>query len=73
MAKRAGRPCPELIQPEISIQVLYLWRWFCEVSQGRQSAKLSWTELKAWTELTNKKPNEWEISTIRAIDREYMQ
>ena len=77
MAERAGRKCPELIQPEMPAQVKYLWRWFCEVSQGKQhngavSNAISWIELKAWSDLLVRNPNEWEISTIRAMDREFL-
>ena len=74
MAERAGRKCPELIQPEIPKQVLYLWRWLSEASQGKQNnSALSWIELKAWSDLLDRNPNEWEISTIRAMDREFLQ
>lgn len=73
MAEKAGRKCPELIQPDIPAQVKYLWRWFCEVSQSKQSnTSLSWIELKAWADLLDRKPNEWEIATIRAMDREFI-
>lgn len=77
MAEKAGRKCPELIQPEIPSEVKYLWRWFCEVSQGKQYNGtvinfLSWTEIKAWADLLDRKPNEWELMTIRAMDREFV-
>lgn len=77
MAKRAGRDCPELKQPEVDKQIIYLWRWFCELAQGRQhngmgANTLAWSEMKAWAELTSRAPNEWEIATLRAIDWNYL-
>ena len=77
MAERAGRKCPELIQPEVNKYSWYLWKWFCELSQGRQNngmtqVPISWTDLKAWADMMNRSPNEWEVSTIRAIETEYL-
>lgn len=75
MAEKAGRKCPELIQPEIPKNVRYLWRWFCELYQGKQNNNklLSWIEIKAWSDLLGRNPNEWEVSTIRAMDREFLK
>lgn len=76
MAQKSGRACPELMQPDVPRETWYLWRWFCEISQGRQRSEilnpLSWAEIKAWAEMTNRNPNPWEVATIRAIDWEYL-
>lgn len=77
MAEKAGRKCPELIPPEVNTQVWYLWRWFCEISMGRQhngtsSNPLAWEAIQAWALLTKRSPNEWEVATIRAIDWSYL-
>lgn len=70
MAEKAGRKCPELIQPDVPLKVRYLWRWFVDMWGGE---RMSWNDMKAWAELTGRKPNEWEISTIRAIEREFLK
>lgn len=77
MAKRAGWNWPDLEIPEVRKDIMYLWRWYCDISQGRGYTNgilnaLSWCEIKAWSELTSNFPNEWEISTLRAIDRGYL-
>ena len=78
MAKNAGWNWPDLEVPYVDKSVIYLWHWFLDVGQARTYGingmpnYLSWCEIKAWTELTNRKPNEWEISTLRAIDRGYL-
>ena len=65
-AKKCGAKCPDLDQPEVPIQVKYLEYWYCD---ARTKEPITWTELKAWAELTNRTPNAWEYSTLRAIDR----
>lgn len=68
-----GRDCPELHQPEIPKQVRYLWRWYCELSQGKQHngmsySPLSWQEMQAWATLTRRNLAEWEVYALRIID-----
>ena len=52
----------------------YIWGWFCDLSGGRGYSEtgpgpLTYTEIKAWSELTKQKPEAWEIKTLKRIDR----
>lgn len=51
----------------------YLWQWFVELHHARQSngfgiSPLSYSEMLAWSELTNQKPSPSDIKTIKRID-----
>jgi len=74
-----GKPPPAQLEPvELPYCVAYLWQWFQEVSGGRNYTgmgsplPISFTELKAWSELTMTKPTAWEISALKAIDHAYL-
>jgi hypothetical protein len=74
-----GKEPPKQLEPvEIPYCVTYLWEWFNEVSGGRnyagmgQPLPISYTELKAWAELTGTEPTIWEISALKAIDRVFL-
>lgn len=66
----------ELEQPEIPIKAKYLLRLYGDLSQGRQSGfsanPISSVELQAWLNLTGRSLNDWEIQTLRAMDRAYL-
>ena len=67
VAKKAGAKVPDLEQPEVPRQIKYLEYWYCDAKT--RGDVLTWSELKAWAELTNRTPNAWEFATLRAIDR----
>ena len=78
VAMRTGK-CPVDLEPvEMSECLLYLWQWFQEIADGRGYAgmgsplPISYTEIKAWSELTRTEPTAWEISALKAIDRIYL-
>lgn len=67
----------ELQQPEVPKIVKYLWNWFSTLSAGRQSNgmaanPLSWQDIKAWADLYDNAPNSWELGTLRAIEKVFL-
>ena len=55
----------------------YMWGWFCDLSGGRGysetgPAPLTYTEIKAWAELTKQDPEAWEIEVLKRIDRTFI-
>lgn len=69
---------PEQLKPlDAPYEILYLWQWFCELSNSRQYSELgamalSFLEIKAWAELTHSEPTAQEISVLKQIDRAYL-
>jgi hypothetical protein len=69
---------PEQLKPLDAPEcLLYLWVWFCELSNSRQYAEfgpmaISYTEIKAWADLTKNEPEAWEVEAIKKIDRVYL-
>ncbi|MFY8142511.1 MAG: phage tail assembly chaperone [Caulobacter sp.] len=57
----------------------YLWRWFCELSRGRQPGAmgglmpLGWQEMAAWASLSGNKPTSSDIAVIKRIDDIYLE
>lgn len=74
--KRSKIKPKELEQPEIPIKLRYLLRLFGDLSQGRQygfsANTISSLELQAWINITNRTLCDWEIQTLRAMDRAYL-
>ena len=55
-----------------------MWNWFWSLSNARGSSEfgaspLSYTEIRAWIEVTGLTVHPWEIDAIRAMDGAYMQ
>lgn len=69
---------PEELKPRfIPYGAEYLWEWFCELQAARQygmggALPFTYTELKAWAELTGKQPMIWEIETLKQLDVVYI-
>lgn len=69
---------PAQLEPkEMPECLLYLWGWFCELSNSRQYAEygpmaLSYTEIQAWANLMKSDPTAWEVDVIKQIDRVYL-
>jgi hypothetical protein len=64
--------CP--IPPEIA----YLWEWFWDVSAGRPASNgvmlmIPATEIRAWQELNGIRLKPWEMHTLRALDRLFIE
>ncbi|MDI6742662.1 MAG: hypothetical protein QMD11_07970 [Smithella sp.] len=69
---------PEQLKPvDIPDFVNYLWQWFLELSRGRGYAEygpmpLSYSEIKAWAQLTKTELQSWELNVIKKIDLIYL-
>ncbi|PKN71192.1 MAG: hypothetical protein CVU54_01865 [Deltaproteobacteria bacterium HGW-Deltaproteobacteria-12] len=69
---------PEQLAPlEVADCLLYLWHWFCDLSNGRQYGEfgpmpLSFSEIRAWANLTKIEPEAWEVDVIKQLDRAYL-
>lgn len=64
--KAADTPDPS---PPLPDQIAYLWFWFLEILGGLDSggmgvATVSWSNLKAWVDLTGNELEPWEISAV---------
>lgn len=69
---------PEELEPQGRPDaLLYLWEWFYELSNGRQYGEfgpmpLSFTEIKAWADLSKAEPDAWEVKVIKQLDRLFL-
>jgi hypothetical protein len=63
--------CPE--------HVMYLYRWFMELAHGRPVGGMGVmmpipsSEILAWSQLSGNRLEDWEITTIRALDAAYLR
>jgi hypothetical protein len=64
-------------EPEIPAAGQHLWSWFWDLNSGRQSGMginpLSWSDIKAWEELTRNRLSPWQARVIRSMDRVYLE
>lgn len=78
-AEKSGRKkdpkysIPELHPPPPPRVLNYLWGWFCELEQTRDSSGfglsgIKYREILAWSLLTGRSPTPWEISVIKRLD-----
>jgi hypothetical protein len=73
-----GKPIPkELDPPTFPPEATYILQTFSEIGQGRQGgiggpAPVSWTEIKAYAELTQQVFEPWEIMLIKELDNAYI-
>ena len=77
MQRQTGKTPPQLEPADLPGCLDYLWRWFCELSGGRGYAEfgplpLTYSEIKAWSELTKTDTAAWEVETLKALDRAYL-
>lgn len=69
---------PTQLEPvSIPEALLYLWFWFCELSNSRQYSEfgampLSYSEIFAWSQLTGNDPSALEVSILKQLDRAYL-
>jgi len=57
---------------------LHLWEWFCDLSSARQYGSggpmpLSYSEIRAWMELTGEPVQQAEVIILKAVDRAYLE
>lgn len=68
----------ELRGPPIPASAAYLWQWWWRLHRRRPSggmgiASITWSEIKAWSELTGTEVLPWEIEIIEAVEDEFMK
>lgn len=61
--KQTGVKPTELELPEVPREMLYLWKWLCDLIYP-----MSFSELKAWGELTGRKLSRWEVEVLIRLD-----
>lgn len=71
------RQFAELKEPEVMPAGIMLLNKFMELSSARQSGTngplpISYTEMKAYAELTDTEFDPWEVETIRSMDRAFL-
>lgn len=51
----------------------HVWRWYCELGGARTSNgfglnPISFTEIRAWADLTGADPTPWEVGLLKRLD-----
>lgn len=67
----------ELKEPPLLKAVSHLWEWFqllnlARTGNGFNANALSYTEIKAWSDLTENKLAAWEVTAIKLLDNIYI-
>lgn len=65
---------PEQLNLEIPELFYEVWTWFLELNKTRGSngftpSPISYMEIKAWSDLTNRKPTSHQVALINELDR----
>lgn len=58
----------ELEGPEFPEIVRHVWDWFLELNSARGEGGISYSEIKAWLELTGRSITPFEVQLIKKID-----
>ena len=78
MEKQTGKRPAELEGPEFPYQLSHLWSAFLSLSSGRSSGfngpqGLSFSEIKAWSELTATPVTPADVDVIKKLDTVYLR
>lgn len=77
--KATGRIPQELAdEPDFPTEVMYIWEWFDELNQARQSNgfslnPLSYAEIMSWNSLGKINISPWEVKALKLLDRAYIE
>ena len=76
--KQTGRKPAELEGPEFPYEMSSLWSAFLSLNSGRTAGfngpqGLSFTEIKAWSELTDTLLSPLDVETIKKLDQVYLK
>lgn len=71
--KSRGFTPEELVAPDYCDALRYLWDWYGELNQARQGNGfgmnlLSFTEIAAWSKLTQRTLATWEVFVLKSLD-----
>lgn len=78
MERQTGKTPEELMGPEFPASVLYVWSAFVALNSGRSMGfsgpnPISYSEIKAWLELTNTHLSPRDIEAIKLLDTCYVR
>lgn len=68
---------PEQLKPiDVPEEILYIWEWFCELSNNRRTGfsgiePITYQDILAWVTLTRIPITPWEVDTLLKIDTLY--
>jgi len=66
--KKSGKVKSELNErPSLRPEAIYLWNIYCEIITGCE--KVTFAELDAWSRLTGKRLESWEIELMIKLDQ----
>lgn len=77
--RQIGYPPEELLNPtEFPSLLLYIWSAFIDLNSARTAGfsgpnPLTYTEIKAWKELTDTPLSPWDIQVIKRLDQAYIK
>lgn len=67
MIKRSGIDVPELDdRPPFPDAIGYVWAWYLELAN---TTKISYSEIKAWSDLIGANIKGWEVSAIMRLEK----
>ena len=72
LADQMEEPPEELEGPEFPAIVDHVWEWFLELNAARSQGPISYSEIKAWSELTGQQVTPFEIKLLNKLDLEFL-
>lgn len=62
------KPAQLADQPDFPKELSYIFDWFLEL---KSSDRITYTEIRNWSELTYQFPLAWEVDVLKGLDRVY--
>ena len=63
--RQTGKKPKLLDTPKAPDDLIYLWGYYCQIKRGQD---VTWSELKAWSEMAGIRLKGWESETIMKIE-----
>lgn len=66
---------PEWIESPPTIPLLFdhVWQWFLDLNKQRQADNpISYSDIKAYFDLTQSCPSRWDLSLIQMLDSQFL-
>ena len=57
----------KLAGPDPPVALAYLWAWYTEVASGRADENMAWTDIEAWAELVDVRPQPHDVRALMRI------
>lgn len=76
--RQTGKTPAKLIGPELDVSGAHIWEWFLDLhgtrgSNGFGPSSISYSEILAWSFLTQQRPTPWEISVLKRLDDVFLR